>query len=78
MQGIAYGGRADIGGASMNGFSTVAFGGIYGPAAGEAVSARASVAPGLHTGASLGSGILTIPIMVAAGVLVWYALKTYN
>lgn len=77
MQGIAYGGRADIGGYSNVSFSTVSMGNVYGPAAGEAVSARASMQPSLHTSFG-GAGMFTIPLMLAVGVLVWYALKTYD
>ena len=78
MQGIAYGGRADIGGYSNVSFSTVSMGNVYGPAAGEAVSARASMQPSLHTSSFGGAGMFTIPLMLAVGVLVWYALKTYD
>lgn len=77
MQGIGYGGRLERGGSSML-HSTVSFGSLYGPAAGEAVSARASVAPsGMHASIP-GAGMLSLPLVLAMGFLVWYALKTYD
>lgn len=55
----------------------VGMGNIYGPSAGQAVAQRATVSPrGMATQAS--SSFFTIPIMLAFGVLVWYALKTFD
>lgn len=83
-QGIAYGGFVDRGPDTMNGYfspsGTVNFGSIVGPAAGMAVSERSSVnrVGKMTNGTNDFSSMVTIPIVLAAGFLLWYALKTYD
>lgn len=59
---------------------TVSFGSIVGPAAGHAVAERASVMPrrAMNNAAMMDGTILTVPVILALGVLVWYALKNYG
>jgi hypothetical protein len=64
----------------FGGHSTVALGNLVGPSGGIATAERASV-NGIARGPSNGndlSSMLTIPIALALGVLLWYALKTYD
>lgn len=59
-------------------FSTVSFGSIYGPAAGQAVSDRASENPMTNIAGGRMFAGLSIPALVALGILSYWLVKTYD
>jgi len=55
---------------------TVSLGNIYGPSAGASNAERTSVAVAKSSGRV--PSVLTLPVVIALGVLVWYAVREYN
>jgi hypothetical protein len=80
VQGIQIGGKTDVGG-NMGGYfqgGTVSMGGLYGPGAGPGASVRASTTAALGTyRAAPSRGLLSLPVVAALGVLVWYVTRSY-
>lgn len=61
-----------------NPWGTVSFGSIYGPAAGQAVAERASMAPkGLaRNKPQMPTFGLGLPALIALGIMAWYVIRT--
>lgn len=59
---------------------TVSYGSVMGPMAGQAVAERASAYPmrKMRGNGQAFEGMMTLPVIIAMGVLVWYAVKSYG
>ena len=79
-QGGAFGGNLDVGGPrGMDyGSSTVTFGAINGPGAGQGVSDRASGATNFPNGLAVGALDVHIPMILAFAVLAWWLIREYE